>query len=187
VVLLAAAALLCYVSLWLLSQKEARHWQQFLRQRIEQELARSNQWAVFLMAFIAVFREGAETILFYQALMIESQAFDQALWAGAATAAVLLVLCYFGLNRIIRLIRLDYFFKATAAMLFTMALIFTGKGVMEMQAAGWLSASVLDGYPMLPVLGVFPTREALGSQALLIVTFGLLFGWLWLGRRTRSD
>lgn len=176
-VLLTAALLLGYVSFWLLSQKEARHWQKFLTERIEQELARSNQLAVFLMAFVAVFREGAETILFYQALMIESQSFDQALWAGAATAALLLAGFYFGLNRIIGLIRLDYFFKATACLLLVMALVFTGKGVMELQAAGSLLATPVDGVLMLPALGIFPTLEALGSQLSLLLVFAAVFAW----------
>lgn len=173
-VLLSAAALLCYVSFWLLSQKESRHWQQYLSQSIEQELAKSNQFAVFLMAFIAVFREGAETILFYQALMIESQSFDQALWAGAATAVLLLAGFYFGLHRIIRAIRLDYFFKATASLLFMMAVVFTGKGVMELQASGSLSVNAIDGMLMLPMLGVFPTVEGLIAQLLILFAFACL-------------
>lgn len=173
-VLLTAAALLCYVSFWLLSQKESQHWQQFLMQHIEQELARSNQVAVFLMAFVAVFREGAETILFYQALMIESQSFDQALWAGAVTAALLLIGFYLGLNRIVRTIRLDYFFKATAGLLFIMAVVFTGKGVMELQASGSLPVTAIDGMVMSPMLGVFPTVEGLSVQLLILFSFAAL-------------
>lgn len=171
VILLAAALLLCYVSFWLLSQKESRQWQQYLYKRIEQELERSNQLAVFLMAFVAVFREGAETILFYQALIIESQSYNQALWVGGLTAVCLLVGIYFSLNKLIRLIKLDYFFKVTAIMLFIMAVVFTGKGVMELQASSLIPITKLEGMIMVPALGVFPTLEALSAQLAIIFIF----------------
>jgi high-affinity iron transporter len=186
IVLMVAAALLCYVSLWLLSQRESKQWQQFLHQKIQQELQQSNQVAVFFMAFIAVFREGAETILFYQALMIETQTFDNALLAGALTAAILLVGFYFGMNKIVRWVRLDYFFKGTAILLFFMAVIFTGKGVMELQISGLIAVTTIQGMGLFPMLGIFPTIEGLGSQAAIIVLYASIFfiSYLWKNRTT---
>lgn len=185
-ILLCAAALLCYVSLWLLSQKESKQWQKFLHQHIEQGLKRSNQFAVFFMAFIAVFREGAETILFYQALLIESQSSHNALWLGASLALALLLLFYFGLDMIIRRIRLDYFFKFTAISLFLMALIFTGKGVMELQASGFLSVTSIKGMIMLPLLGVFPTLEGVLSQLSVVVLFAAVIFILTIKEKERT-
>lgn len=182
-VLLAAAALLTYVSLWLISQREAQQWQQFLHQQLEQQLARRNQLAIFVMAFVAVFREGAETILFYQALLIDSQSFTDALWAGAGVAALLLLGFYAGLQQIIRRVRLSLFFRASAMALLLMAVVFTGKGIMELQAAGWMPVTAWPQLPVLPLLGIFPTLETSVAQLLILTAFITLL--LWFGRRQR--
>lgn len=173
VVLLMSSALLLYTSIWLLSQQESQQWQQFLKNSIQSELNRSNQSVLFFMSFIAVFREGAETILFYQALRIDTQSYVDALWLGAAVAAVLLVAFYLGINRVMRVFRLDYFFKGTAVLLFAFAAAFTGKGIMELQAGGAVSVTTIEGMGMLPMLGVFPTMEGILAQLAVILLYAM--------------
>ena len=170
-ILLISSGLLLYTSLWLLSQQDSKNWQKYLQSSIQTELNRSNQSVLFVMSFAAVFREGAETILFYQALMIDTQNYGDALWIGAGIASLLLVIFYFGVNRIMRLFRLDYFFKGTAVLLFMFATVFTGKGIMELQAGGAMSVTSIDNMGMIPTLGVFPTIEGLSAQALMIMLY----------------
>lgn len=173
VVLLMSTALLLYTSIWLLSQQESKQWQQFLKNSIQSELNRSNQSVLFFMSFVAVFREGAETILFYQALRIDTQSYTDALWIGAAVATVLLVMFYVGIHRIMRVFRLDYFFKGTAVLLFIFATAFTGKGVMELQAGGAISVTAIEGMGMAPMLGIFPTLEGVLAQLSVIVLYAM--------------
>lgn len=173
VVLLISALLLFYTSVWLLSQQDSKHWQQYLQQSIQQELNHSNQSVIFFMSFAAVFREGAETLLFYQALRIDTQNYIDSLWIGAAVAAVALVVFYFSVNRFVQLFRLDYFFKATAVLLFSFAAVFTGKGIMELQAAGSVAVTRMDNLDMIPMLGFFPTVEGVTAQFAVILLYVL--------------
>ena len=186
-VLLLAAGLLLYVSLWIVSQQEAGQWQQSLQQKILNELEYSNQIAIFLMAFVAVFREGAETLLFYQALIIETQNFGDALWSGAASAGVLLIGFYFTMHKFARRVRLSYFFKATSILLFLMAISLIGKGVMELQVSGLISINTLQGIKLLPAFGVFNTVESLASQLLAITLYCLILAALYLARKPRHQ
>lgn len=187
VILMFAALLLCYVSLWLLSQQEAKKWQQFLHERIEHGLQQSNQITVFFMAFIAVFREGAETILFYQALLIETQSFTNALLFGVLAASGLLLVFYFFLNRIVRWLRLDYFFKGSAILLFMMAVIFTGKGIMELQTSGYISVTRIEGVGFYPALGIFPTAQSLCAQLFLVlICLAIILTSLYKKRQVRN-
>ena len=72
-VMLVAAGVLFYVSYWLISQSESKRWMNFLKQRTAQGAALGGLGTLALMAFLAVYREGAETALMYQA-MIGTQA-----------------------------------------------------------------------------------------------------------------
>ncbi|MCW8903496.1 FTR1 family iron permease, partial [Sedimenticola sp.] len=68
VTMLLAAAVLFYVSYWLISKSEAARWQAFIHAQINSALSKGSTFALGLAAFLAVYREGAETVLFYQAL-----------------------------------------------------------------------------------------------------------------------
>ena len=68
-VMLAAAAVLFYVSYWLISRFEAKRWTDYLAKRARRGLELGGQGTLALTAFLAVYREGAETSLLYQALL----------------------------------------------------------------------------------------------------------------------
>src|SRR6266516_6080144 len=94
VTILAAAALMLYVSGWLLLRQDPRSWQQFLRAKADEALSRQTGIAVASLAFLAVFREGAETVLFIHALAQTSGGWTSALLGGLIAAAVALAVLY---------------------------------------------------------------------------------------------
>src|SRR5256886_10576017 len=67
--MLLATAVLFYVSYWLVSKIEAAKWSAFVKSRMEEALSAGSGWALASVAFLAVYREGFETILFYKALL----------------------------------------------------------------------------------------------------------------------
>src|SRR5262249_46484626 len=71
VTLLIAVGVLFSVSYWLISRVEAAKWQQFIREKVNNALEHGGGRALAFVAFLAVYREGAETALFYQALFNE--------------------------------------------------------------------------------------------------------------------
>jgi high-affinity iron transporter len=169
--LLIAVVVLFSVSYWLISKVEAAQWQRFIREKVTAALENGGGGALMLVAFLAVYREGAETALFYQALF--SQATGTA-WplvmgivAGFATLAIIFVLFYrFGVR-----IPMRPFFAVTSLLLYYMAFVFAGRGVRELQEGNVLPMTHLPHVPSVEWLGLFPTVETVGIQVVLLALF----------------
>jgi high-affinity iron transporter len=95
---------------------------------------------------------------------------------GAAAAAVALVLIYVAIFLLSLKLPLKQFFSGTAALLFVLSVIFVGKAALELQVAGFISATAISYVPFISWLGLFPTVESVGLQLLfiLIPIIGLL-------------
>ena len=175
VVIFLAAALMLYVSGWLLVRQDPRAWQGFLKSKADMALAKRTGIAVAVLAFLAVFREGAETVLFIHALAKTSGGFGAELFAGLAAAALALVVLFFVINAVARRLPLRPMFLATSAFLFFMAIKFIGEAIQEFQEQQLIGYTEFSGSTWLSVIGFNPTIEALALQfaviALAIVTF----------------
>ena len=128
VTLLVAVGVLFSVSYWLISRVEAAKWQQFIREKVTTALEHGGGRALAFVAFLAVYREGAETALFYQALFNEGAhvalPISLGIIAGFAALAVIFTLFYrFGVR-----IPLRPFFSVTSVLLYYMAFVFMGNG-----------------------------------------------------------
>jgi high-affinity iron transporter len=167
--MLLASAVLFWVSYWIVSKAEAERWQRYIRGKVEQAVAAGSGTALAAAAFLAVYREGFETVLFYQALLASAPAGDVAVVGGFVTGAALLAVVYLGLARIGVRIPIRQFFLATGALLIVMAISFAGKGVHELQEAGVVSLTPLAWVPQLEFVGVFPTLESVCAQAVLLL------------------
>lgn len=182
VTMLLAVAVLFSVSYWLISKIEAAKWQQFIREKVNRSLEEGGGKALALVAFLAVYREGAETALFYQALFSEGNValpLSLGIVAGFALLAVIFTLFYrFGIR-----IPMRPFFTATSVLLYFMAFIFMGKGISELQEANLIPITVLPGFPHIPSLGIFPSVETLAGQVLLIALFIFAVAKSWSGSR----
>ena len=183
VVILIAAGLMLYVSGWLLLRQDPRAWQAYLRQRADDALARQTGWAVAALSFLAVFREGAETVLFIHALAKTSGGWSMELAAGLGAASVLLVGCYFIIQTLTRSLPLRPVFLATSFFLFVMALKFIGQGLQEFQEQALLPYHQVN-IGWLEAIGLNPTAEALGAQIVVVILAALTF--LALQRRSRG-
>jgi len=168
VTMLLAAAVLFYVSYWLLSKIEADKWTAFVRGRMQSALSSGSGLALSAVAFLAVYREGFETILFYKALFTSAGASTVPVVGGIAAGAVGLVAIYLLVNQLGLRVAMKPFFAVTGVMLYYMAFVFAGKGIAELQGAGIIPLTVIEGAPRIPVFGVYPTVESLIVQGLLL-------------------
>ncbi|MDR3220407.1 MAG: FTR1 family protein [Candidatus Accumulibacter sp.] len=173
-----AACVLCCVSCWLFSRREARRWQAWIAGQIDAALSRGSLFALGGAACLAVYREGAETVLFYHALAAGSDGQTPAIAAGIAAAAALLLVAIFLFRLLAMRIPYTLFFGATAVLLYGMAVVFMGQGIVELQAAGYIGAFHLPGVPQISWLGLAPTLQGVGIQAAMLLLPAL--GWLWL-------
>ncbi len=169
--LLVAVAVLFSVSYWLISRVEAAKWQQFIREKVNTALDQGGGRALAFVAFLAVYREGAETALFYQALFSEGAhvalPITLGIIAGFAALAVIFMLFYrFGVR-----IPLRPFFSVTSVLLYYMAFVFLGKAVRELQEGNAVPISIIHGFPTLEALGLYPTWQSVLAQLLLLLLF----------------
>ena len=169
IIMLLAAVVLFYVSYWLFAKRDTDRWQNFIKEKIDQAVSSGGLFMLGFAAFLAVFREGAETILFYQALLAGNSIDTTAVISGFAVAAVALVGIYYALRTASVRLPLKLFFTVTALFLFIMAFIFTGKSILELQIAGLVSMTSLSGFPQISLLGIFPTLETMAAQLILLV------------------
>jgi FTR1 family protein len=181
--MLIAVAVLFSVSYWLISRVEAAKWQKFIREKVDAALQHGGGTALVIVAFLAVYREGAETALFYQALLNEGTdvlvpIIAGVLVGGGALAVIFTLFWKYGIR-----IPLRPFFAVTSVLLYYMAFVFMGKGMRELQEGGVVSITVLPGWPHLDALGIFPSVETLLAQLLLLVLFAFaLLKTFWPSR-----
>ncbi|MCC6780267.1 MAG: FTR1 family protein [Hyphomicrobiales bacterium] len=184
VIILCAAALMLYVSGWLLLRQDPKAWQGFLQSQADQALARRTGWAVAALAFLSVFREGAETVLFVHALARTSGGWSTALLSGLAVATALLVAVFYAINIVAQRLPLRPVFIANSGFLFIMAIKFIGEAIQEFQEQLIVPYTSLAGAGWLTSIGFNPTLEAVAIQLSVIVLAGVTF--VVLDRRSRS-
>jgi hypothetical protein len=131
-----------------------------------------------------VYREGFETVLFYQALYGSAPTASMTIAGGclAGTVALLVVTVLF--RRFQVQIPIRQFFFVTGLFLYAMAAIFAGQGVHELQDAGVIAVTPLNGIPTVELLGIHPTVQSLALQAVFLVL--LIYATAVTLRRSRG-
>jgi high-affinity iron transporter len=172
-----ATAVLFYVSYWLLSKMEVVKWNQFVKSKVQDALDSGSALALASAAFLAVYREGFETALFYKALFVAGGAGTMPVVLGILAGSVVLCAVYIAINRFGVRLPLKPFFAVTSAFLYYMAFVFAGKGIAELQEGGLIGTTILSWAPRIPALGIYPTAESLGAQAILVVLAIVALVW----------
>jgi high-affinity iron transporter len=188
ITMLLAVVVLFFASYWLISKAEARHWQAYVRSKLEDALGSERRAALVALAFLVVFREGFETVLFYQALVARAGGASlgvSAVGSGFLVGIVLLAGIAVALFRYGVRLPVGPFFLVTGILLYLLAFKFAGAGVRELQEAGWVSVTPV-AIPDVPFLrdwlAIYPFAEPLAAQSVLIAFLlgGLV--WVWLTR-----
>jgi high-affinity iron transporter len=183
-----AAAVLFYVSYWLLSKIEAAKWTAFVRGKMQSALSSGSGMALSAVAFLAVYREGFETILFYKALFSSAGPTGTvSVLGGIGAGAVGLVAVYIAINQLGLRVAMKPFFFVTGVMLYYMAFVFAGKGIAELQEGRLIPLTVIEGAPRVPVLGIYPTLESLVVQGLLLLLALVAVAWALRGKALRPE
>ena len=164
---LLAAGMLLWMMFWLHSKSNVHAWNRYISERSSRALAANSLLGLTLIAFLAVLREGAETVLFYVGIApaIDTGALLIGLAVGGAALAVVAVLMLvIGVRIPIR-----PFFLATSVLVFFLAFKFAGMGVHSLQVAGYLQSHATGYLPSMDFFGVFPTWETALVQLLILV------------------
>jgi high-affinity iron transporter len=188
VTMLIAVAVLFYVSNWMISKAEADAWSGYIKGKVESSLSRGSAFSLTFAAFLAVFREGAETILFYQALLAGNRSSMSMIWLGLAVGAVALVVLYAVIRVLSVKLPLKPFFMGTSILLFVMCIAFTGSGVKELQEGNIIPVTMLPfKFITIDILGIYPTVQTLIPQIILLaVTVFVSVFQIRNGKRTHD-
>ena len=173
-----AVAMLIYISSWILSKSEGDAWHRYINATIDKKAISGGQWALFTVVFLAVAREGFETILFFVPVFGAAQTPGDHLliWLGIGVAVLVLAglfmaVRYFGVR-----LPLKPFFRWMAVLLSLLAVVMAGGAAKELQDALVLESTPIDGLPQIEWLGIYPTVETLVAQgivAAVVVALGL--------------
>ena len=170
---LLAAAILLSVGIWMHGKSQAEEWRRYIREKMHGALSRGSAWFLFGLAFIVVYREVFETILFFTALATPDNGLI--ILAGAGSGAALLAIIAWIMLRYSRALPISTFFRYSALLMAVLTVVLAGKGVGALQEAGIIGVTPLELVPRITMLGVFPTAEAVGAQLLMIIAIVIGF------------
>jgi high-affinity iron transporter len=180
---LLAAVILIYVGFWLHGKAHAQAWKAFIDQRLRGALSRGTVSALVAVSFLAVYREVFETVLFYQALWVQTgDTGGGSILVGFLCAAVVLVVISWGIFRYGLRLPIGPFFVVSSVLLALLGVVFVGQGVAALQEAGSLPADLV-AFPRVPVLGIYPTVQTLTAQAAALAL--VIAGFVWMQRSAR--
>lgn len=162
-----AASMLFYVSYWLHSKSSLGAWQGYIKQQMTSALETNRVFSLSLLAFLAVFREGAETVLFYIGIAPSISSTDLLGGLGFGTI-VLVAIAALMLGGSLR-IPLKPFFLITSLLIYYLGFKFVGSGIHALQVAGILPTSTANFLPSWESLGLYPTWETTGVQLLILI------------------
>jgi|GEM_PF-57059 len=169
VTMLVATVVLFSMSYWLVSKAEAQKWIAYIKGKVDSSLSSGSLRALWFASFLAVYREGAETVLFYQALTLDADAAGiSAIAGGFAVGCVLLGIIYAAMRFGAMKIAIRPFFMITGILLYYMAFVFAGKGMMELVEGKIIEPSLVSWLPEVPFVGLYPYWQTVAPQVLLI-------------------
>ena len=185
-VMLIAVVLLFYVGFWLLSNASSKKWSAYIQGQISNSLSSGDSKMLWWTVFLAVYREGAETVLFYLALLFDAKslAATSMVAAGFVAGLAALIIVYIVIKKFSLKIAIKPFFIATSVIIFYMSVVFVGKGVMELVEGKVFVPTVIDGLPTITWIGFYPYVQSLVPQAVMIVL--LIVGILILKNKQKN-
>lgn len=175
-----AVCVLFYVCNWMLSKSETEAWTSYIQSKTESGAANGSIFALAFTAFLSVFREGAEVVLFLQPYVADAST-RGAVWAGLAVGAAALVVVWLLIHLASVKLPMRLFFNATSILMAFMCVCFLGSGIKELIEGGLLGsyhAPWVDWIPtndVLDVLGIYPLVNTIVPQIILAVVLIVMF------------
>ncbi len=176
---LIAVCVLFYVSNWMISKSEAAAWTGYINDKVRSGVEKRSAFTLAFTAFLSVFREGAEVVLFYQPMMSGEEGSVGMVLAGFAAGCVVLVGVYLAITKLSIKLPIKLFFTATSILMAIMCVAFLGSGIKELSEGGLFECTLrVTGIPendVVQVLGIYPFLETLVPQLILSVILLITF------------
>lgn len=161
-----AAVMLLYMTYWLHSNANISNWNHYIKSKSSSALAKGSLWSLAILAFLAVFREGTETVLFLIGMASSISLFD--LLTGIGIAVLILIAVAYLMLKFGVKIPIRPFFLVSSLLVFYLCFKFAGMGVHGLQLSGLLPATEVSHLKTIGFLAVYPTWEGLVPQLILL-------------------
>ena len=174
---LIAVCVLFYVSHWMISKAEAASWSRYIDGKVQSSVEQGSAFALAFTAFLSVFREGAEVVLFYQPMLSEGN--PGMVWAGFGVGCVLLIFIYLAITKLSIRLPIKVFFTATSILMAVMCVSFLGSGIKELAEGNVFDLTLrVPGVPendVIQIFGIYPWLETLLPQLILAIILLVTF------------
>lgn len=190
---LSATAVLFYVSFWILNKIETKKWMEFVKAKVWQASA-TGGFAVFVMlSFFTVYREGFETVLFYQAMFGFAKYMEAYVGLGFVLGIAVLLVVYYGMRRIGKRLPLKALFGLTMGVGAYLSIAFMGNAIRELQTLDIIPVTNMIGViPRLDInlstmTGIHPTLETTVAQIILLGIYLVAASYVLIMRPRREE
>ncbi len=184
---LIAMCMLLWTSNWMLNKSSVEAWNRYIRNKTESAVANAQSKvesgesvgvgmvvSLAMLSFLAVFREGAETVIFYESIYSMSQD-SRGMWIGGLAAAAVLLVIFLILRFTSVKIPIGPFFLVTSILMAVLVVVFAGGGVHALIEGDLVEGHYLSSVPTNDWIGLYPYVECLAAQALAAVAVIALF------------
>ncbi|MBS4897926.1 FTR1 family iron permease [Streptococcus australis] len=167
-----AVGMMIVIGIWLHRKSSVQKWNQFMESQMKAVTATGSFISMFALSFLAVFREGAETILFYVGILPRIRSFDFFLGIGLALAvlAILAIL----MTKASRLVKPHKIFFILTWMIYALAFKMLGVSLHALQLTNMLPNHILSNFPTIDWAGIYPSWEVLACQVLFVLIVGIV-------------
>lgn len=184
---LIATLMLLWTSNWMLNKSSVEAWNNYIRNKTEAAVAgaqskvESGQGlglgmiaSLAMLSFLAVFREGAEMVIFYESIYSMSQD-AHGMWVGGLAAAAVLIVIFLILRFTSVKIPIGPFFLVTSIVMAALVVIFAGGGIHALIEGDLIEGTYLSSVPTNDWIGLYPYVETITAQVIAAIAVVVLF------------
>ncbi|MEY2366006.1 FTR1 family protein [Lysinibacillus capsici] len=164
---LIAAAMMIGVGIWLHSKSSVVSWNRYISKQMGNAISSGSIFAMAMISFLSVFREGAETLVFYAGIAPKMETSQFIL--GIVVALLILTVLAVVLFKASGKIPIHKFFAVATILIYVLAFKIIGVSLHTLQLTDNLSTTIVDGLPVISLIGFYPTVETIIGQSILLV------------------
>ena len=182
---LLAVVILLGVGFWLHDKSNAQSWSKYVKEKLSKHLSANSLWSIAFLAFIVVFREAFESVIFLSSLTIsggEESGF--AVLAGTIFSAIIILVIGLAILKFSKKLPIHQVFMFSSITMLVLAVILAGKGIKELQEAAFVGVDLMSFRTSIDLLGFYPTYQTIGAQIISIVLAAGL--WYWNKRKAKA-
>lgn len=170
---LAAAAMMIGIGAWLHRKSSVTAWNDYIARQMGTAISSRSAWAIGLLSFLTVFREGAETVVFYVGIAPNMELSEFLL--GIAVALIILAAVAIVLLKAGSRIPIHRLFTVATVFIYALAFKIIGVSIHTLQLTDVFPSSIVNGLPVVSAIGFYPTWETIAGQLILVLTIVAMF------------